>query len=355
MLPSLRHRLPGEFETHSRTYVLWPERPDNWRENARPAQQAMANFVQILSETENVRVGVATTDLELVRAQLDCRAELFRIPYDDVWVRDTGPMFLTAQGLDPVAIDWNFNSWGGLFDECAQDNAVARAISNIEHLTPVAASLVLEGGAIITDGCGTLILTRESVLNENRNPGLTQHEVEELFHRYLNAQNIVWLEAGLKDDEAGGHIDNVCSFADPKTLLVADTSDDEHPSYRRVKDAQQRLCGALNTRGEPYRIVRVPMPDPAWITAEEASGLARSAGTIKRTKGSPLCESHLNLYIANGMVVVPIYGGRTDTPALEIIRSAFPGRKVVPFACREFVLGGGGVHCLTRDVPLLKI
>lgn len=345
-------RVPAEFEPHSGTYLLWPTRADNWREQGVPAQRAMVALANALAKFEPVTLGFSGRHAP-VATDIDPTIMLWPVEYDDIWVRDTGPLWRLDAANKMTALDFRFNSWGGLFNSASNDDAVARQVAVREGRESVRSELVLEGGAIITDGQGTFFVTEESVLIDNRNPGLSRATVEVELRRMLGAQQFVWLPQGLAHDESGGHIDNICAFADRSTLLVVATDDNRHPSYQRVQEARAALHSARSVNGSPYRIIDVPLPGPTEISATEARGFAAAEGTIKRAAGTPLAPSHVNFYVANGVVVVPTFGCATDNAALEIIAKAFPNRRIIAVPSREFLLGGGAVHCVTRDIPAI--
>lgn len=346
-----RFRVPAEFEPHRATWLLWPTRADNWRSEAYFAQNDTLALAALIAHFEPVRLGAPVRLTEGLRGRVPPNVEVVGVDFDDTWVRDTGPTTLVSDDGSLLAVDWKFNSWGGLFDESSADDTVAAQIAQHEQLPVMRAPIVLEGGAVVADGYGTIIVTEESVLTDNRNPGLTRGDAEHVFRSCLNAVNVVWVPEGLAHDEAGGHIDNVCAFASPRTILIAATDDRAHPSFERLREARRILANATNSRGQAYELIDVPLPDPTAIDTAEAGGFTAARGTIVRTAGAPLAPSHVNLYVTTRAVFVPTFNTRTDRAAVDVVRRAFPSRQIVPFPCREFLLGGGGVHCLTKEVP----
>lgn len=348
-------RMLAEFEPHRRTYLLWPSRPDNWRENALYGQRDMADLANLVAQYEPVSLGYNTIIDPTHTFSFHENVELFKTDYDDIWVRDTGPIFVANNGGRVCARDFRFNSWGGLFDASLDDDAVAGRIASREQIDCERVEVVLEGGAVATDGAGTIILTEESFLTANRNPGLSRLDAERILRQALCIDQVIWLACGLANDEAGGHVDNVCAFASETQLVVADTDDVSHPSYDRLKHAQEILLSARNTEGHRYQVARMPLPPATEITRMEAEGFEAAQGTIKRATGTPLAPSHVNFYVANGLVVVPTFDCATDAQALSVAEQYFRGRRVVAFPARELLLGGGAVHCLTRDIPYKKL
>jgi agmatine deiminase len=345
------HRFPGEFEPHAATWLLWPSRPDNWREAAYFGRQDTLALASYIAHFEPVRLGVPKGQASEIERSVPPNVRVVPMLFDDTWVRDTGPTVLVSNEARPVAVDWRFNSWGGLFSQSSLDDDVAQTIAQAEAFATVRGPIVLEGGAIVTDGRGTLIATAESILCSNRNPGLSQEDAEAVFREFLNITNVIWLPQGLANDESGGHIDNVCAFASERVLVVSSAPDPSHPSSERLRVAKDILRRARNTSNEQFELVEIPLPAPTAITAQEAAGFAAPAGTILRQAGCQLAPSHVNFYISNGAVFVPTFNSPTDDIALDILRKAFVGRAVVPFQSREFLLGGGAIHCLTREIP----
>jgi agmatine deiminase len=348
----MKCKLPAEFSRHKKTYVLWPTREDNWREKATHAQLSMAAFVNAIAQSDEVTVGYLPGSDPFLNHSFAPTVSFREMNYNDIWVRDTGPFIINCDGGRQKAIHFRFNSWGGLFNDYSADNTVARQIATSEAIELAESHITLEGGAILTDGNGTLFVTEESMLAENRNPEIHKKELGALLSQTLCAQQIVWVPLGLANDEAGGHIDNVISVVDSSTILIAVTDDKRHPSYGRLKAAGECIRSARNLDGSPYKIHPVPLPPMTVISSFEAAGFGSSGGSIIRKAGTPLAPSYLNLYIGNKSVFVPTFDALTDDTALEIIHSVFAGRHVVGIPSREFVLGGGGLHCITKEIPV---
>src|SRR4051812_43018350 len=185
-IPS-EYRFPGEFERHKATWLLWPQRPDNWRGDAYFAQNDTLALAAFVAHFEPVRLGAPASDLERLRRRLPASVDVVEIAFNDIWVRDTGPITLVSDRGPAIATDWKFNSWGGLFSDAGADDRVALEVARHEQLQVVSAPLVLEGGAVMSDGRGTVVTTEESVLAPNRNPGLTKREASEVFSAFLKA------------------------------------------------------------------------------------------------------------------------------------------------------------------------
>ncbi|HXC60068.1 MAG TPA: agmatine deiminase [Steroidobacteraceae bacterium] len=350
--------MPGEFESHAGTWMLWPERLDNWRDGARPAQGAFAAVAAAISRFEPVSVGVSAQQYEFARAQLEARVRVIEISNNDAWMRDVGPTFVVNAAGRRRAVDWQFNAWGGLngglYFPWDQDDLIARKVAEVEAVDRYRAPLVMEGGAIHSDGQGTLLVTEQCLLNANRNPQLSRGEIEEQLRAYTGATVIIWLGEGVINDETDGHVDNLACFARPGEVCLAVASNRRDPQWQVSQDALQRLAAARDARGRALKVHHLPMPGPLKMTAAEAADVQFRAGAKPRHAGERLAASYANFYIVNGGVIVPLLDSRTDAAAIAKLKRVFPEREVVGVPGREILLGGGNVHCITQQVPAAK-
>ncbi len=348
--------MPGEFEPHRGCWMLWPTRPDNWRRGAAPAQHAFAAVAAAISRFEPVTVGASAAQYEAARALLDPAVRVVELSSDDAWMRDVGPTCVVDDHGAVRGVDWRFNAWGGhrggLYHPWDQDGAVARKVLEVERLDRYRAPMVCEGGAIHTDGEGTLLVTEECLLNRNRNPTLGRRQIETLLRAYTGATTILWLGEGVFNDETDGHIDNLACFVAPGEVALTWTDDARDPQHAISKDAYERLMDARDARGRRLKVHKLPMPGPLRTTRAEAAGVVTGTGAKPREAGERLAASYVNFYIANGGVVVPLLDARKDRAALAKIRRLFPGRKIVGVPAREILLGGGNIHCITQQIPL---
>jgi agmatine deiminase len=351
-------RMPGEFEPHDGCWMAWPERPDNWRDGAGPAQAAFATVAAAIAPAEPVTVAASAAQLDRARALLPESVRVIELESDDAWMRDIGPTFVIDDSGARRGVDWEFNAWGGkeggLYPTWNRDEAVAARVLEIEAAERYRAPLVLEGGSIHVDGEGTVLSTEECLLNPNRNPGLSREQIEAHLREYLGAEKIVWLGRGVHADETDGHIDNLACFARPGLVLLTWSDDDSDPQHAISADARRRLETTTDARGRHLEVVLLPSPGPLTITAEEASGIVPSPGTQPRRPGDRLAASYVNSYLANGRVVMPLLDDRHDEEAAGILRNAFPDREVVGVPAREILLGGGNIHCITQQVPAIS-
>jgi agmatine deiminase len=348
-------RMPGEFEPHSGCWMLWPERPDNWRLGAAPAQEAFASVAEAINASDPVTVGVSGALMERARAMLDPSVRVVEIESDDAWMRDVGPTFVRSPENELRGVDWQFNAWGGsdggLYASWERDDAVAERVLEIEAAPRYRARLVLEGGSIHVDGEGTVLSTEECLLNRNRNPTLSRAEIERALCDYLGAERVLWLGRGLPGDETDGHVDNLACFAAPGVVVLSHTDDRSDPRHAVAEDALRRLRDARDARGRRIEVVLLPSPGPLAISEEEAGGVEQVPGTQPRRAGEAMAGSYANFYIANERIVHPLLDERTDGQAAAVLAKTFPGREIVGVPAREILLGGGNIHCITQQVP----
>jgi agmatine deiminase len=347
--------MPAEYEPHAGTWMLWPERPDNWREKAVPAQRAFVGVAAAIARFEPVTVGVSAAHYENARKLLPPHIRVVEMSHDDCWMRDVGPTFVVNETGDVRGVHWRFNAWGGdhggLYSPWDQDELVARKVLEIEGRDRYAADFINEGGAIHVDGQGTALVTEECLLNKNRNPGLTRRQIENRLRAYLGVSTVVWLGKGVFNDETDGHIDNLACFVRPGEVCLTWTDDERDPQHAISKDAWERLNDARDARGRRFKVHKLPMPGPLYMTQAEATGIVARKGTKPRPAGDRLAASYVNFYIANGGIVMPLLDPRTDRAAAARLRRLFPGRRVVGVPAREVLLGGGNIHCITQQVP----
>jgi agmatine deiminase len=335
--------------------MLWPERHDNWRAGAKPAQSAFAAVAAAIAEGEPVTVGVSAAQFQNARARLPPRVRVVEISSNDAWVRDTGPTFVVDGRGRRRGVDWRFNAWGGiqggLYFPWDRDDEVAGKILEIEGDERYRAPFVLEGGAVHVDGQGTCLTTEECLLNPNRNPNLTRADIEEQLRRYLGVTTVIWLGQGVFLDETGGHIDELACFTSPGHVALTWTEDRRDPQYEISRDAFDRLRHARDARGRELTVHKIHQPGPMFMTAEEAGGIDAHAGTHVRRAGDRLPASYINFYVANRVVVMPQFDERWDGAAMRALKRLFPSRRVIKVATREVLLGGGNIHCITQQVP----
>lgn len=348
-------RMPGEFEPHSGSYMIWPERPDNWRNGGKPAQKVFAEVAKAISRFEPITVLANKDQYKNARAMLDPAVRVIEASNNDSWVRDCGPTFVT-NGEEIRGVDWDFNAWGGLVDGLYfpwdLDDEIALKVTEIERTDRYKAeNFVLEGGSIHVDGEGTLVVTEECLLSEGRNPSLSKEEIEENLKEYLNVEKIIWLPRGIYNDETNGHVDNIFTFVKPGEALLAWCEDESDPQYEISKSALEVLERETDAKGRKIKVHKLILPRPVLITAEESEGVDAVDGTLPRNEGDRLAASYANLYIINGAVLFPKFNDPADEKAESLLKEVFPGREIVGIYAREILLGGGNIHCITQQIP----
>jgi agmatine deiminase len=349
------YRMPGEFEPHDETWLIWPERTDNWRLGGKPAQAEFAAVASAIAVSEPVTMAVSRRQWTHARDVLPPEVRVVEMSTDDSWIRDCGPTFVIDGHGGRRGVDWIFNAWGGLeaglYFPWDADDQVARKVLDIEGAQRYRAPLVLEGGSIHVDGEGTLLTTEECLLSHSRNPQLSRAEIERLLREYTGAEKIIWLSRGVYQDETSGHVDNLACFIRPGVVALGWTDDGNDPQHEICVDARHRLEEARDARGRALQIVTLPMPGPLYLTKQESEGVDAVEGTKPREPGDRLAASYVNYYTASHRIVYPLLDDRTDERAREILAGCYPGREVVGVPAREILLGGGNIHCITQQVP----
>ncbi len=348
-------RMPAEYEPHARCWMLWPYRGDVWRENAYHAHRAFARVAQTIAKFEPVTVGCRADLIEEAQQILGPNISVVPVDYNDSWVRDNGPTFVTNDEGELRAVDWEFNAWGGLYEPFEHDRRTASQIAQVVNAKRYKANFVLEGGAIHTDGDGTLITTEECLLNPNRNPDLSKSEIEERLMTYLNIEKVIWLKRGVFLDETSGHVDNLVCFARPGEILLTWTDDPDDPQYDISHEAYEILSTTTDAQERSFKVHRLHQPTPMYYSEDESLGIEEVETSYERLEGQRMAASYANFYIANGGIIMPIFNDITyDTRAAETIQTAFPRHRVKAVYAREILLGGGNIHCITQQQPKVE-
>lgn len=349
-------RMPAEWEPHTQTWMVWPERPDNWRLGGKPAQAAFSAVAEAIARFEPVTVCVSAAQFENARARLSDAVRVIEISNDDAWVRDTGPTFVVDDQGGVRGVDWTFNAWGGLdgglYFPWLRDDQVAAKILQVERCDRYhTEGFVLEGGSIHVDGEGTLITTEECLLNRNRNPHLSREEIEQVLREHLAVDSVIWLPDGLYNDETNGHVDNFCCYVRPGEVLLAWTDDANDPNYPRCQAAMRVLEQVRDAKGRQLVVHKMPIPGPLHATEEECAGVDLVEGSQERDPSIRLAGSYVNFLIVNGGIVAPSFDDPKDAEAKAILQRVFPEHEVVMMPGREILLGGGNIHCITQQQP----
>lgn len=351
--------MPAEYAKHRGCVMIWPVRPGSWPNGAVEAKAAFTEIAMAIAESEEVWMLADDEHIaEVKEAFSDCEnVHPLNIETNDAWARDVGPTCV-VNGSQARGIDWEFNAWGGDFDglyaHWEKDDAAASQIC--KHLGMDcydAHPFVLEGGSIHSDGEGTVIVTEACLLSKGRNPKLTKNQIEEKLKEYLGAEKIIWLPSGIYNDETNEHVDNVCAFTGPASVVLAWTDDKSDPQYPMSKACLDVLESEKDAKGRSFTIHKLPIPKkPVCITEEELQGYEFEEGEDFREAGERLAASYVNFYISNGGIILPQFGDENDKVAVDILGKLFPERKVYPIYARAIIVGGGNIHCITQQIPI---
>lgn len=348
--------MPGEFEPHSGCWMVWPERSDNWRAGAKPAQQAFVDVAEAIHVSDPVTMAVSRHQYANARARLSSGIRVIEMSSNDSWMRDIGPTFLINRQGVLRAVDWQFNSWGGLYNGLYSpwdlDDAVAIKVAEIEAVDRYRAPFVLEGGSIHCDGEGTVITTEECLLSPGRNPAMSRQQIDQALQDYLGIDKVIWVPRGVFLDETTGHVDNILHYCAPGVVALSWTDDTKDPQYERSLEALEFLESVTDAKGRNLKVIKIHQPGPLFMEAGESATIDVAEGTVYRKPGERLAGSYCNFYIGNSRIVYPLLDQKYDAKAKEQLQKIFPQHEVVGVPGREILLGGGNIHCITQQVPL---
>lgn len=351
---------PFEGEKHKATIVQLPFRNDVWRNDAKPALNEFLNVIKAIAAFEHVIVCISSEvkgvdDIKNELKGLD--VEFLSIPYDDSWSRDNSPIFLKNKSKI-IAIDFGFNSWGGtfngLYSSWDNDNNFGRNFieknSGIERID--LKNFILEPGSIHTNGNKTLITTEECLLSKGRNPTLSKEEIEKVLKAYLNQKEVLWLPYGVYKDETTGHVDNIACFLDETHILLGWTENKNDPQYERSYADYEYLKNKKTFNGKHLEVIKMPFPGPLYETKGEALGIKQIKGSKTREENNRLAGSYVNFYIGKEFIILPQFNDPNDEVAYNILNNFYKGRKkIIKIYSREILLGGGNIHCITKQIP----
>lgn len=348
--------MPGEYSAQKRIWMIWPERPDNWRNGAKPVQHAFVNVSKAIQRFTPVTMVVSKEQYQNCRMQLPETIQVVEMSSNDAWMRDVGPSFLVNQMGEKRAVDWQFNAWGGLlaglYFPWDQDDLIAQKICELTETDRYRTDdFVLEGGAFHVDGEGTVLTTEMCLLNENRNPHLTKEEIETYLKDYLNVEKVLWLKDGIDPEETSGHVDDIACFIRPGEVACLYTEDETHPFYRVAQATYQELSAMTDAKGRRLKVHKICCPKVPVVLPDDIE-VDKIEGTMPRIPGDVCIASYLNFLITNKGVIVPQYRDEHDELARKQIQALFPEHEVVGVDTLEVVYGGGNIHCITQQEPL---
>nr|BAE95571.1 putative agmatine deiminase [Streptomyces kanamyceticus] len=317
--------------------MAWPTRVDLWDGVLDQVQGEYAQVARAIAEFEPVTMVAPPGYGDAARARCGDGVDVLELPLDDSWFRDSAPLFVLDGDGHRAGVDFRFNAWGRKHHPYDSDDRISALLLDHLGVERLPSDMILEGGAITVDGEGTLITTEQCLLHPNRNPDLSRAEIEAELKSLLGVEKVIWLPyGGLLDTETDGHVDGVCAFAAPGKVVVSLPADPAHADHARMRANRAVLAASTDAKGRPLEIVDVPQTVFTEVTGGEVE------------------VSYLNYYVANGGVVVPVAGLPADEDALAVIAAAYPGRKVVGVRAAAVAYGGGGVHCITQQIPAAR-
>jgi agmatine deiminase len=336
--------MPAEWHRHNATWLTWPKDLVTWPERVPQVQEIFLRMISELTPYEKVNLLV---DDEVTAASIRERCSpktmqslrFHQIQTVDSWIRDYGPNFLINHQAELACNDWVFNAWGNKYDELKQDDAIPAKLEDVLGIPRFEPGIVLEGGSIEVNGEGVVLTTEQCLLNPNRNPHLNRNNIERYLMDYLGVRKVLWLGEGIVGDDTDGHIDDIARFVAPNVVVCALEEDPQDANYKLLQENYKRLQLMTDANNRPFEIVTLPMPGVVGGSSSSARDLER------------LPASYANFYIANSVVLAPIFVHRNDERALEILQRLFPDRRVIGINCEPLVWGMGTIHCVTQQQP----
>lgn len=357
------YSMPFEGEEHLGTVIELPFRTDVWRNDARAALWDFMSVILSIAQFEKVYV---VASKEALSKNTDILSPLFSnfnvqvlpIEYDDSWARDNAPVFTRNNEGEICGVNWGFNAWGGtyngLYDSWDKDNSMGTPLLSSLNIDEFKIKdFILEGGSIHTNGKGTLVTTEECLLSKGRNPNLTKNQIEDTLKKVLGQKKIIWLPYGVYNDETSGHVDNMACFLDETHVLLASIDDKNDPMYERYKIDLEVLKNETTADGKKIEVIEMPVPGPLYMNKEEQLSLANDDHAIVREQGNRLAGSYVNFYMGKEFIILPTFNDPNDQKAYDILNSFYKGKKrIIQIPGREILLGGGNIHCITKQIPM---
>lgn len=333
--------MPAEWEKHEATWLSYPHNEDSWPGKINSIFPSYHLFIKTLTEVETVHINVVDEAMEkqVHHALKEAGAfmvnvELHRFPTNDAWCRDHGPAFLLNRKNPGIRalVNWHHNAWGGKYPY-ELDTQIPAHIAEYLGMTMFEPHIVMEGGSIDVNGCGDLLTTTSCLLNPNRNPSLTQEQIENHLCAYYGVDNVIWLGDGIVGDDTDGHVDDLSRFADTDVIITAVEKNSNDENYAPLLANLKKLNSCRLANGKQPTVVELPMPAPVYWEDQR------------------LPASYANFYICNGLVIFPTYKCDTDTEAAYILEECFPTREVVGIDSTDIIWGLGSFHCLSQQMP----
>lgn len=331
-------RMPAEWHPHTGCWMAWPCHLETWAGiGLESARKAYARVAAAIAQYEPVCMLVHPQDLLSAQKLCGDRVRYFPLPINDSWMRDSGPTFLIRSDGKLAGVDWMYNAWGGNYKDYRLDQQIAKEVIKHCQADYFNAPLVMEGGSFHVDGEGTLLTTRECLLNKNRNPHLSQTEIEQYLSDYLSIDNIIWLDRGLVGDETDGHVDEIACFLAPGKVLCLITEDKTDPNYEILQENLQLLRASRDAGHRPLEVYTIEQPPATYL------------------QGERLTLSYINFYHANKGLVIPAFGHQKhDAAALNFFHAFYPHYRITQIDALDIFAGGGGIHCITQQQPAVE-
>lgn len=339
----LGYFFPAEWHPHDATWLSWPHKEASWPGKLNAVYRPYSQFIKEVSVGEQVCINVADADMEAFAADRLCEAGVdlsditfYHHPTNDAWCRDHGPAFLLNSDADvkKVIVDWGYNAWGNKYPPYEQDDVIPTLIGKALGIPVYHPGIVMEGGSVDFNGKGTILTTKACLLNKNRNPHLSQNQIEEYLYQYYGVSQILWLGDGIVGDDTDGHIDDITRFVSADTVVTVVEENTTDENYHILQENLQLLSKMHLLNGKQLNIIELPMPSPVIY------------------EGQRLPASYANFYISNAAVVVPTYRDeKNDQKALDILSACFPYRNVVGIDSTDVIWGLGSWHCLSQQEP----
>jgi len=342
---ALGYHMPAEWRAHSGTWLTWPKDPQTWPDRVPQVEEIYLQMMAALAPHEAVNLLVddeATEQAVRTRCRFHAATSIrfHRIPTVDSWIRDYGPNFLINKQGGLAYNDWIFNAWGDKYEELKHDDVIPQRLNGQLNVPRFEPGIVMEGGPLELNGAGVVLTSEQCLLNSNRNPHLNRVEIETKLREYLGVEKVLWLGEGIVGDDTDGHIDDIARFVSATTIVCAVEDDTADANYEILQDNLERLRHMTDIHDRAFEIVTLPMPGIVGGTSTETRNLDR------------LPASYANFYVANNVVLAPVFGHRNDAAAVETLQELFPDRLVVAINCEPLVWGMGTIHCVTQQQPL---
>ena len=346
-------RMPAEWEPQKSVWIAWPHNEKDWPGLFTKIPYVIGKIIKTIGKNQKVELIVYNNKeknyVKKYLEKLGCKMsniKFHKIKTDRLWLRDSGPIFLISKNTKrKIILNFNFNGWSK-YKNFKNDNKINKSISKnlrINYIVPknsgtkIPKVIVMEGGAFDVNGSGSILITKECLLSkkQERNIGYKKNDYEEIFSKYLNIKNFIWLNKGIKGDDTHGHVDDIARFVSKNTIMTAIESNKSDKNYRLLRENYEILKKSLNEKRKKFKILKIPMPSPIFI---------------KKTR---VPASYLNFFISNKSVLVPTFKVKEDKKVLKIFKKFFNKRKIIPIDCSNLIWGFGAIHCMTQQEPMI--